>query len=151
MGFLSKLKESATEMQNQVSSQVKQFKNKNFADATMAVCALVAAADGNIDADERRKTASFISSNDTLAVFDVSELQKTFNDFCDKLNNDFDFGKIDLLQIISKLKKKAPQARAAVQVGIIIGYADGTFDDDEKDIVRQICRSVGLDPSEFDL
>ena len=151
MGFLDKLKEGALEIQNQLSSQVKQFKNKNFANGTMAVCALVSAADGSIDADERRKTASFISSNDTLAVFDVSELQKTFNDYCDKLSKDFDFGKIDLLQVISKLKKSPAQARAAVQVAIIIGNADGNFDDDEKKIVREICRSLDIEPSDFDL
>ncbi len=151
MGFLSKLKEGALEMQSSLVSQVKQFKNKKFADATMAVCALVAAADGNIDADERRKTASFISSNDTLAVFDVSQLQKTFNEFCDKLTKDFDFGKIDLLQVISKLKKSPPQAQAAIRVGIIIGNADGIFDDDEKNVVREICQSLDIDPSDFDL
>lgn len=151
MGFLSKLKEGALEMQSQLVSQVKQFKNKNFDDASMAVCALVAASDGNIDADERKKTASFIGSNDTLAVFDVSQLQKTFVDFCDKLTNDFDFGKIDLLQVISKLKKTPPQARAAIQVGIIIGKADGDFDDDEKNILREICLTLGIDKAEFDL
>ncbi|MBF0201111.1 MAG: tellurite resistance TerB family protein [Desulfamplus sp.] len=151
MGFLNKLKEGARELQNQLSSQVKQFKNKNFADGTMAVCALVAAADGNIDSDERRKTAAFISTNDSLSVFDVSQLQKTFNDFCDKITKDFDFGKIDLLQVISKLKKTPDQARAAVQVGIIIGKADGSFDDDEKKVVREICHAVGIDPKEFDL
>lgn len=151
MGFLSNLKKGAMEMQSQLVSQVKQYQNKNFADATMAICALVAAADGTIDADERRKTAGFISSNDTLAVFEVSQLQKTFNDFCDKLTKDFDFGKIDLLQVVSKLKKSPSQARAAVQVGIIIGNADGVFDNDEKQIVREICRSLGIDLAEFDL
>ena len=151
MGFLSKLKDGAMEMQSQLVSQVKQYQNKNFADATMAVCALVAAADGSIDASERKKTASFISSNDTLAIFEVSQLQKTFNDFCDKLTADFDFGKIDLLQVIAKLKKSPPQARAAIQVGIIIGNADGVFDDDEKQVVREICRALGIDPSEFDI
>ena len=151
MGFLSKLKDGAMEMQSQLVSQVHQFKNKNFAEATMAVCALVAAADGNIDANERRKTASFIISNDTLKVFDVSQLQKSFNSYCDKLNTDFDFGKIDLLQVISKLKKSPAQARAAVQVAIIIGNADGIFDDDEKKVVTEICHSLGIAPSEFDL
>lgn len=151
MGFFSKLKEGTLEMQSQLSSQVKQFKNKNFADGTMAVCALVAAADGSIDAEERKKTASFVSSNDTLAVFDISQLQATFNTFCDKLTKDFDFGKIDLLQVIGKLKKTPPQARAAVQVAIIIGSADGDFDADEKRIVREICHTLDIDPSEFDL
>ncbi|MBF0209761.1 MAG: tellurite resistance TerB family protein [Desulfamplus sp.] len=151
MGFLSKLKEGAMELQSQLVTQVKQFKNKNFADATMAVCALVSAADGTIDATERKKTAAFISSNDMLSVFDVSQLQQTFNTYCDKLVKDFDFGKIDLLQVVSKLKKTPPQARAAVQVAILIAGADGNFDADEKNVIREICRSLDLDPTEFDL
>lgn len=151
MGFLSKLKEGAMELQNQLVTQVKQYQNKNFADATMAVCALVAAADGTIDATERKRTASFISSNDTLAVFDVSQLQQTFNTYCDKLVKDFDFGKIDLLQVVTKLKKTPPQARAAVQVAVIIAGADGNFDADEKAVIREICHSLDIDPKEFDL
>ncbi|MBF0303091.1 MAG: tellurite resistance TerB family protein [Desulfamplus sp.] len=151
MGFLSKLKESAMELQSQLVTQVKQYKNQNFADGTMAVCALVAAADGTIDTTERKKTAAFISSNDTLAVFDVSQLQQTFNTYCDKLVRDFDFGKVDLLQVVSKLKKTPPQARAAVQVAVIIAGADGDFDNDEKNIIREICRSLDIDPKEFDL
>lgn len=151
MGFLSKLKESAMELQSQLVTQVKQYQNKNFADATMAVCALVAAADGTIDASERKKTAAFISSNDTLAVFDVSQLQSTFNTYCDKLVKDYDFGKIDLLQVVAKLKKTPPQARAAIQVAVIIAGADGNFDADEKGIIKEICHSLDIDPAEFDL
>jgi len=78
MGFLNNLKNSLIAIQKDLTKQVKQYKNKNFADATMAACALVAAADGNVDADERRKVTGFISSNDTLAVFDINELQKNF-------------------------------------------------------------------------
>ena len=151
MGFLNNLKNSAINIQKQLTTQVKQYKNKNFADATMAACALVAAADGNVDANERRKVTGFISSNDTLAIFEADELQKKFNTYCDKLNADFDFGKIDLLQVISKLKKDPAQARAAIQVAVIIGYADGNFDDDEKEIVRKICRSLEINQAEFDL
>jgi tellurite resistance protein TerB len=151
MGFLSKLKESAIELQGQLVTQVKQFQNKNFADATMAVCALVSAADGTIDTTERKKTAAFINSNDMLAVFDVSQLQQSFNTYCDKLVKDFDFGKIDLLQIVAKLKKTPPQARAAIQVAVLIAGADGNFDDNEKNVIREICRSLDIDPKEFDL
>mgnify|MGYP003960907147 FL=1 len=77
--------------------------------------------------------------------------KKTFNTYCDKLSTDFDFGKIDLLQVISKLKKDPAQARAAIQIAVIIGYADGNFDDDEKEIVRKICRSLEISQAEFDL
>ena len=117
----------------------------------MAVCALVATTDGNVDVNECKKVTGFINSNDTLAVFDVSKLQQTFNTYCDKLNADFDFGKIDLLQVISKLKKDPAQARAAIQVAVIIGFVDGRFDDDEKEVVRKICRSPEINQAEFDL
>jgi tellurite resistance protein TerB len=151
MGFLSKLKESAIELQGQLVTQVKQFQNKNFADATMAVCALVSAADGTIDTTERKKTAAFISSNDMLAVFDVSQLQQSFNTYCDNLVKDFDFGKIDLLQIVAKLKKTPPQARAAIQVAVLKAGSDGNFDNNEKNVIKEICRSLDIDPKEFDL
>ncbi len=151
MGFLNRLKDGFQDAKDQLVSQVKQFKNKDFSNATMAVCALVAAADGDIDSKERRKTAGFIASNQMLSVFDVSKLQETFNGYCDKLTKDFEFGKIDLLQVVSKLKKNEAQARAAVQVGVIIGHADGSFDEDEKAVVREICRTLGLEPMDFDL
>jgi tellurite resistance protein TerB len=38
-----------------------------------------------------------------------------------------------------------------IQIGIIIGGADGNFDDDEKKAVRDACHAVNLPPAEFDL
>ena len=64
---------------------------------------------------------------------------------------DFEFGKVAVLQDIAKIKKKPDQARAVVQIGIIIGGADGNFDEHEKKIVRDACFALGLQPAEFDL
>ncbi|WP_267888678.1 TerB family tellurite resistance protein [Mycobacteroides chelonae] len=52
---------------------------------------------------------------------------------------------------MGKLKSKPEQARAVVQIGIIIGGADGSFDQYEKAAVKDVCFAVGIDPSEFDL
>ncbi|MFK5952151.1 MAG: TerB family tellurite resistance protein, partial [Desulfobacterium sp.] len=41
--------------------------------------------------------------------------------------------------------------RAAVQVGVIIGNADGNFDADEKKVVREICQTLDIDPADFDV
>jgi hypothetical protein len=40
---------------------------RRFRDASMAMCALVAAADGTIDAEERRRAAGLITTNDVFA------------------------------------------------------------------------------------
>ncbi|MBF0336581.1 MAG: tellurite resistance TerB family protein [Nitrospirae bacterium] len=151
MGFWDNLKGSMNQMNDSLRGKISQFKNSDFANGAMAMCALVAAADGSIDTAERHKTASFIMANDMLKVFPASELRDKFDLYCDKLNKDFDFGKIEAIQTIAKLKKKEDQARAVIQVGIIIGGADGNFDSGEKKVVREACNAVGINPAEFDL
>ncbi|WP_338073964.1 tellurite resistance TerB family protein [Kineococcus siccus] len=149
MGFLDNLKRKGMPAVDQLKTRVGQFKSKDFAEASMATCALIAAADGTIDASERSKTAAFIGSNDVLSAFDASTLRESFDKYCTKLTTDYDFGKIEALQAVGKLRSKPEQARAVVQVGIVVGGADGDFDAHEVRAVREVCQAVGLDPTEF--
>jgi tellurite resistance protein TerB len=145
------LKSKSAEMNGQLKTKTAQFKNKDFSNATMAMCALIAAADGSIDASERQKVAALIMSNDVLAIFPPTELRDRFDHYCNKLSADYDFGKIEAIQAIGKLKKHADEARAVIQIGIIIGGSDGNFDADEKKAVKEACNAVGINPSEFEL
>lgn len=151
MAFWDQLKAKTTELSAQLKTKTDQFKNKEFANASMAMCALIAAADGSIDPSERQKTAALIMSNDILAVFPKDELREKFDWYCSKLESDFDFGKVEATATIAKLKSKPDQGRAVIQIGIIIGGADGHFDDHEKAAVRGAAHAVGIDPAEFDL
>jgi tellurite resistance protein TerB len=151
MPLWNQLRQSAQTMQSQLMAKKNDLKSGSFRDASMAMCALVSAADGNVDADERRKVAGLITTNDVLANFDAEDLRRRFDEYCGKLMTDFDFGKVSLIQEIAKTKKKPAEARAVIQIGIIIGGADGNFDDDEKKVVREACFAVGINPSEFDL
>lgn len=151
MGLWDQLKTTVGGWNDSLQTQAKKFNNREFAEASMATCALIAAADGSIGAEERRKTASLIASNPVLQNFDSKVLQEKFNYYCDKLSQDFDFGKIEALQAVAKLKKKEDQGRAVVQIGIIIGGADGNFDTGEKKVLREVCHSLGIDPAQFEL
>ncbi|MBW3640920.1 MAG: TerB family tellurite resistance protein [Actinobacteria bacterium] len=151
MAFFDQLKSKTKEMNSQLKTKTSQLKSKEFANGSMAMCALIAAADGSIDAAERQKTAALIMSNDVLAVFPPEELRTKFDFYCDKLSKDFDFGKVEAIGTIARLKGKQDQGRAVIQIGIIIGGADGNFDDDEKKAVKEACFAVGIAPSEFDL
>ncbi|GAA4239916.1 tellurite resistance TerB family protein [Actinomadura meridiana] len=151
MPFWDKLRESTQSMQTQLLSKKNDLKSGAFRDASMAMCALVAAADGSVDPAERQRTASLIAGNEVLQNFPADDLQRRFNDYVSKLTADFDFGKVSVLQDIGKAKKKPAEARAVVQIGIIIGGADGNFDDGEKAVVREACFALGLDPAEFEL
>ena len=151
MAFWDQLKQRSGEMNDQLKLKAGQFKNKDFAKASMAMCSLIAAADGTIDSAERSKVVGLITSNDVLSIFPAADLRADFENFCNKLDSDFDFGKLEAIQAIGKLKKNENQARAVIQIGIIIGGADGNFDDNEKKVVRDACFAVGINPVEFDL
>lgn len=151
MAFWDSLKSKTTEMNGQLKLKAGQFKNKEFAAGSMAMCALIAAADGTIDPTERQKTAALITSNDVLSIFPPADLQEKFNFYCDKLSRDYDFGKVEAIATVGKLKSKPEQARAVIQIGIIIGGADGNFDEHERLAVRDACFAVGIAPAEFDL
>jgi tellurite resistance protein TerB len=151
MAFFDQLRSRTQEMSSQLKTRAGQYQSKEFANASMAMCALIAAADGSIEASERQRTAALIMSNDVLSIFPPDELRNKFDWYCDKLTGDYDFGTVEAVATIAKLKAKPDQARAVVQIGIIIGGADGTFDDDEKRAVKQACFAVGIPPAEFDL
>lgn len=151
MALWDRLKETASTMQTQLESKKNELKSGSFRDASMAMCALVAAADGSIDPSERQRVASLIMTNDVLQNFPADDLQRRFNDYCEKLTADFAFGKVSILQEIAKAKKKPAEARAVIQIGIVIGGADGDFDKTEQAVVREACFAVGLAPHEFDL
>jgi tellurite resistance protein TerB len=151
MALWDRLKETASSMQTQLESKKNELKSGAFRDASMAMCALVAAADGTIDASERQRVATLIGTNDVLQNFPADDLQRRFNEYVGKLEADFAFGKVSILQEIAKAKKKPAEARAVIQIGIVIGGADGDFDKSEQAVVREACFALELPPHEFDL
>ncbi|MBB6418107.1 tellurite resistance TerB family protein [Streptomyces sp. AK010] len=146
-----RLKESASTMQTQLIAKKNDLKSGAFRDSSMAMCALVAAADGTVDPAERQRVAQLIATNEVLQNFPADDLRRRFEDNLVKLTADFDFGKVSVMQEIAKAKKKPAEARAVVQIGIVIGGADGDFDKDEQAVVREACYALGLPPHEFDL
>ncbi|MFD7923919.1 tellurite resistance TerB family protein [Streptomyces sp. NPDC059740] len=151
MALWDRLKESAATMQTQLVARKNDLKSGAFRDASMAMCALVAAADGTVDPAERQRVAQLISSNEVLQNFPADDLRRRFEANLQKLTADFDFGKVSVLQEVAKARKKPAEGRAVVQIGIVIGGADGNFDKDEQAVVREACFTLGLPPQEFDL
>ncbi|MFJ9928353.1 MULTISPECIES: tellurite resistance TerB family protein [Streptomyces] len=151
MALWDRIKESASQMQTQLVAKKNDLKSGAFRDASMAMCALVAAADGTVDPSERQRVAQLIATNEVLQNFPADDLRRRFDDNLNKLTADFAFGKVSVLQEIAKAKKKPAEARAVIQIGIVIGGADGDFDKTEQAVVREACYTLDLPPHEFDL
>lgn len=151
MALRDRIKDSAATMQTQLVAKKNDLKSGAFRDASVAMCALVAAADGAVDPSERQRVAQLIATNEVLQNFPAADLQRRFDDCLDRLTADFDFGKVRILQEIAKARKKPAEARAVIQIGIVIGGADGNFDKTEQAVVREACYALDLAPAEFDL
>ncbi|WP_436789688.1 tellurite resistance TerB family protein [Yinghuangia sp. YIM S10712] len=151
MALRDRFKQSAQNVQTHLAAKKNDVTNGAFRDASMAMCALVAAADGSIGQAETAKLAQLIASNSVLQTFDKDDLQRRFHDNAKHLSTDFQIGKVQVLQEVGKARKKPAEARAVIQIGILIGGADGNFDVQERAVVREACFALGIPPTEFDL
>lgn len=151
MGFLDDLKNKASQIKNGMITEAKQFKNKEFHAAIVSACALIAYADGEVTADEKKKMAGFMQVNEAMKIFDLATTIEMFNKSIFNMDFDLDIGRSEALTAIAKLNGKTAESRTLVRLACAIGAADGDFDDFEKAAVRSICQELSLDESEFDL
>lgn len=147
MGIMDWLKEQ----KNKTETGIKQFANKDFMEAVAAGCAMIASADGTIDSAEKQKMVGFITLNDSLKVFNLNEVLERFNHYAQLFEFDINVGKAEALKVIGKLKKHPDQAKICITVCCAIGAADGNFDKDEMQLVRELCLHLGLNPGDFQL
>ncbi len=80
-----------------LTDQVKKFKNKDFMDAIVAGCALVAFADGKIDAAEKNKMAGYMNLSEELKVFDMTQVIAQFNHYVSNFEFSPEIGKQEAL------------------------------------------------------
>ncbi|MDB9538806.1 tellurite resistance TerB family protein [Anabaenopsis tanganyikae CS-531] len=147
MTFLNWVKEQ----QKNLHDSIVRFKNKEFMDAIVAGCALVAAADGHIHSTEKQKMAGFIARSEELRVFEMNDVIERFNYFVSGFEFDSDIGKEQALKAISKFKNNSDAAKLLIIVCCSIGSADNNFEESEKQVVREICQNLSLNPLEFQL
>lgn len=133
----------------QLTSLKTELKSGAYRDASMAMCALVAAADGHVDPAERQHVESLILGNDVLQNFPPEQLRERFNKHADQLSANFLLGKAQVMQEVAKAAKKPTEARAVIQTGIVVAGADGYVEPSEIEIIREACAVLGLNPTEF--
>jgi tellurite resistance protein TerB len=149
--MLDWLKTNAMAARDKLTTEVGKFKNKEFMEAIVSGCALVAAADGEISSSEKLKMSGFIKNSKELKVFDMDKVIEAFSSACSKFEFDEQIGRAEALAVVGKIRGKPEQARLLVRVCIAIGASDGNFDDNEKAVCKLLCAELGLPPTDFDL
>ncbi len=149
--MLNWMKDKGNEVRARLSAEVSKFKNRAFMEATVASCALVAAADGTISSEEKQKMAGFIRNSDELKNFTMPDVITFFEKIVGNFDFDAAIGKAEALKVIGRLRSNPEQARVMVRVACAIGASDGNFDQKERAVVREICVELGLNPADFDV
>ncbi|MBB3105229.1 tellurite resistance TerB family protein [Azomonas macrocytogenes] len=149
--MLDWLKKNTAAAREALTTEVAKFRNREFMEAVVSGCALVAAADGDVSSSEKQKMIGFIQSSSELKVFDLNEVIKAFGDICSKFEFDAEIGRAEALRTIGKLRSKEDAARLLVRVCCAIGSSDGDFDEGERNVCRTICSELGLNPADFSL
>jgi tellurite resistance protein TerB len=149
--MLNWLKENTANARARLRDEVTKYKNRDFMEAVVAGCAIVAAADGTVSSAEKQKMIGYMRNSEELRVFDIEAVIKSFGSYVDKFEFDAEIGRGEALRAISRIRGKTGADRLLVRVCCAIGAADGTFDANEKAAVTLICLELGLDPKDFDL
>lgn len=136
-------------LRDEATKNMKKFANASFMEAVLAICARVAAADGEIADSERKKVAAAIAKTEALQVFDASKLRDTFNQYCEMAVDDI--SSLELPKKVKKLSGNRDAAIQAVKIGYIIANADGTVDESEKTVLRQILKELVITADDADL
>ncbi len=141
-GFLNSAREALT-------NELKRFRNRHFLDATMAASALVALADGEINITELNVIDQALETVQELNIYDPHKAVDIYRSYIDGLETAPAATRARALGAVAKIAGDGHAANILIRVCIAIGKSDEDFSEPEIQTVRELCRTLGLDPAEF--
>lgn len=138
---VSGVAQQGREVAERIGNSVKRKQRIEFAEAAMATCALIAAADGTISAPERRCAASFAGTSPELKAFSVDELQQMFVRHAGLIEIDRKLGRIHLLQIIGRAQPE--DAQTLMRLGRLIAESDGPISPEQLTELEELRSTLG--------
>lgn len=136
-------------VKNSVLGNVKKYANKDFLDAVVSSCALVAMADGEATSDEKAKMLGYIQRNKELKMFNMSDVKSRFTYFVDSIEFDNMLGKKECMDSILKIRQDSEECFTCVALALAIAKSDGNLDKDEIAIVKDIASKLGVSTREL--
>ncbi|WP_425985624.1 tellurite resistance TerB family protein [Brevundimonas sp. TWP1-2-1b1] len=120
-------------------------------DAVVAACALVAQADGWVTPRERNRMVERMRQASAVSFFGAHEVIDAFETLNLRFERDLDDGEATARTAVSRLRGHAGPSRLLVETACSVAAADGGFDSEERAVILDLCRWLGLNAAEFDL
>jgi len=120
-------------------------KRERLLDAVMAATALVAYADGEIEAAERDEVIATLDDLDILRRAGAEEGIERFDAYAAELEDDLDAGQRHALTAIGELRGDTDMGKLVVDICIAISAADGEIEEEEEARINEIRETLGLE------
>ncbi len=120
-------------------------------ESVMAGCAIVAYADGKVVAEEQKRMMSLIHRFEPLRAFDRTHLEHAFDTATHNFADDRHEGERMALIVVSRLRRSRRHAVMLLKICQAIASADGFVDPREWHALVRLCKSLDLNPADYDL
>lgn len=124
--------------------ELERHRQRPFLEAAMAVCAVVAMADGDVSFSERSRMDAVLEGVTRLALFDPHDGVDLFNGHVEAFRADAAEARSAALALARRGAGDAATRALLVRIAVAIGHADGTYSDEERGAVRLLCSALGL-------
>ncbi len=126
--------------------------NKDFLEACCAACALVAAADGDIEDSERQKATRLITNHAALSkIYKQQEIETTLEMMFRRAKDAS--GRAQLARELDDLKGR-PNGRTMAEdvylLAVDVSMADGEQEPQEKVVLDKLAKRMDVDTTKFD-
>lgn len=122
-------------------------KDKKTFNRMVSACYLIANADDNFSDEEKQATAALIKKQ--LPQYDIKDIVSALSAAEEKVGFDKTFGNAEIMDEIAKATEE--EAETIIRAAVFIGSSDGDFDDAEKDITRNLCSRMEINPANYGL
>lgn len=143
--MFAKLKEKFSGSVNKYSGR------KDFLEAVCAACALIAAADGEVEDEEVTQTVKGIASNPNLSgSFSSREIEATAEAMLKRAQGGR-VGRAGLFKEIEDIASDHDMAETVLLTALDVADSDGQVEPQEKEVLSKIAQKLGLNLASYDV
>ncbi len=129
-------------------TEVRRYQNKDFLKAAMAVCALAANADDEVDLAERYSIDRALETEPALRLFDPAKAIRILDDYIFALREEGDAAKAVLDNKVRRFAGTHKRARTLMRVAYLIIAADQEIHAAKRAEFDRLCALLDLDPAQ---
>ncbi len=132
--------------------QMLRHRNRAFLRASMAACALVAMANGNVSFRQRIRLDQIMETLEALRDFDPHEGVNLFNEVVTAMRNSPRSGHETAMEIILKETVSHPEkSELLIRICLAVSEVDGIIPMTEQIEIVGLCSRLGVEPDRLDL